>query len=87
MSNTRKLRSRRPVRTTTEEPARPKCECRHTYEPGGRCTEDATLRVTTVCGVEDCDCAASVHLVCSHCAALWARSAARDGIELRVLPL
>ncbi len=87
MSNTRKRRAPRPSRTTLVEVAPARCECRHRYEPDGVCTRDATTRVTVVCGVEGCDCAAVVHLVCDHCLAIWRTGAVSDGVELRTRPL
>ncbi len=87
MSNTRKRRAARPSRTTLVEVAPARCECRHRLAPDGVCTSDATTRVTLVCQVVDCDCAATVRLVCDPCLALWCESAERDGIELRILPL
>lgn len=80
-----KSRSRR--RTRPVRPKKPRCECRHSYEPDGRCGQDATARVTLVCGVAGCDCAAGVRLGCDHCVMLWSRSATEDGVELRIRPL
>jgi hypothetical protein len=86
MSNTRKRRPTRPTSAVIDAaPAR--CECLHSYESDGRCTSDATDRVSIVCAVEGCDCAAEVHLVCRHCLSVWSRNATRDGMELRVRPL
>jgi hypothetical protein len=96
MSNTRKLRSTRPrssrpstisSRTAFAEVEPPRCECRHSYEPDGRCSDRAEFRATTVCGVADCDCAAGMGLACAHCVTLWQQSAERDGVEMRVSPL
>ncbi len=87
MSNTRKRRAPRTSRTTLIDIAPARCECRHCDEPDGTCSSDATTRVTLVCQVVDCDCAAAVYLACDYCAMRWRRSADRDGLELRTLPL
>ena len=87
MSNTRKPRSVQLSHSVVLDAAPPRCECQHRNEPDGRCPSEATARVSVVCQVEDCDCAASVHLVCKHCLSLWRRNAIRDGVKLRVRAL
>ena len=87
MSNTRKRRQARPTPRAPLDSAPPRCECRHSYEPGGRCTRPATLRAIIVCEVEGCDCAAGMSLGCAHCASLWRVAAEHDGVELRFLAL
>lgn len=63
------------------------CECQHRSDPAGRCARRARVRVTVVCSAEGCDCAASVHLACHECLAVWSRQARKDGIRLRINPL
>lgn len=86
MSNRRKPRpTLSPVALL--EAALPRCECRHSYEPDGRCTSEATARVSVLCAEDGCANAAAVYLVCGHCLTLWRRESARKGEELRVRPL
>lgn len=63
---------------------RPRCECLHR---DGECPMPADYRVSSICQVAGCDCAAFVDLACDDCLGAWRRDAARQGIRLRVLPL
>lgn len=73
----------------TEEMLRPPCDCTHDDEYGGvqPCGEPAVHRVSVICQAKGCNCAASVHLLCSECLAAWRVFAARDQMRLRVRAL
>jgi len=62
----------------------PTCECRHGDDA---CGAHATARVTAVCAVPDCDCAAWTALACDFCLLSWKRAARDSGYRLRVHPL
>lgn len=79
MSNTRKLR----------KPAMPTCSCSHGRDPGHPCGRPARFRVTRICAVVGCTCAADSHLLCGDCVDQWLEWADSDprAPELRVTAL
>ena len=63
------------------------CECVHSGAVERACVRPATFRVTVVCMEETCDCAVSVHLLCTECLSAWRDDARKDGVDLRVTRL